>query len=294
MATLRDIKRRIVGVKNTQQITKAMKMVAAAKLRRAQDNIISARPYSRMIRQVLNNLLSAEKNIDSPLLANRIPEKVAIVILTSDRGLCGSFNMNIIREAEDLIKNEYENQLAENNISLYCFGKKGYEYFSKRDYRIEGNYSGIFNDLKFESATKFMNSMITKFVNLELDRVIIVYNKFKSVIQHDKTIEQVLPIVADQTDSEDHLFQTEYIYEPDKVSILKSLLPKFLNSALWNALLESYAAELGARMTAMDMATENAKELIRTLNITYNKERQAAITTEILEIVSGAEALKNG
>ncbi|NLT50211.1 MAG: ATP synthase F1 subunit gamma [Ignavibacteria bacterium] len=294
MATLRDIKRRIVGVKNTQQITKAMKMVAAAKLRRAQDNIVSARPYSRMIRKILNNLLAVSKIAENPLTEKRNAEKIAVIIITSDRGLCGSFNMNIIREAEDMIKQEYKAQIETGNVVLYCFGKKGYEYFSKRDFKIEGNYSGVFSELKFEVASKFVNSMIHKFSKKEIDKAVIVYNKFKSVIQHDKTIEQLLPIeAADETKIENNA-EVDYIYEPDKISIINSLLPKYLNSIMWQALIESYAAELGARMTAMDMATENAKELIRTLNITYNKERQASITKEILEIVSGADALKNG
>jgi F-type H+-transporting ATPase subunit gamma len=247
-----------------------------------------------MIQHLLNNLLSAEKNIDSPLLEKRPPEKVAVIIITSDRGLCGSFNVNIIREAEEMMKNEYNEQLMKNNISLYCFGKKGYEYFAKRDYLIEENHSGVFSNLKFEVASKFMNLMISKFINKEVDKVVLVYNKFRSVVQHDNTIEQILPIEAEAEQPEDEKSsQIEYIYEPDKVSILKVLLPKYLNSSIWKALLESYAAELGARMTAMDMATENAKDMIRTLNIKYNKERQAAITKEILEIVSGAEALKS-
>lgn len=293
MATLRDIKRRIVGVKNTQQITKAMKMVAAARLRRAQENIISARPYSRKIAEVLSNLLSIEKNLNNPLFENREVKKTAIVIITSDRGLCGAFNMNVIREAEQTIKNNYSEMNEAGNVLLYCVGKKGVDYFSKRNYKMEGSYPGIFSHLDFSFAAKLIAELKEKFLNKEIDEVLVIYNAFKSVVQQELKVSKLLPVQPIEKRTEESSRQTEFLYEPDKAAIINSLVPRHLNAQMWTALLDSYASELGARMTAMDMATENAKELIRTLQITYNKERQASITTEILEIVSGANALKN-
>lgn len=291
MATLRDIKRRIVGVKNTQQITKAMKMVAAARLRRAQENILNARPYSKKISEVLQSLLIIEKSFNNLLFTEREVKKVAVVVVTSDRGLCGSFNMNIIRTAEELIKNQLADFYTQNNIILYCVGKKGNDHFTKRDYKVVGSYPGIFSHLKFEFASNLMKELTTKYVAGEIDKVFVIYNEFRSVIQQKTTVEQLLPIKPFDSSSSE-LIGVDYIYEPNKTKIIETLLPKHLNAQMWRFLLESYAAELGARMTAMDMATENAKELIRTLQLTYNKERQASITKEILEIVSGANALK--
>lgn len=293
MATLRDIKRRIVGVKNTQQITKAMKMVAAARLRRAQENIISARPYSRKIAEVLSNLLSIEKNLDNPLFEKREVKKIAVIVITSDRGLCGAFNMNVIREAELTIKNNYAELNEAGNVLLYCVGKKGVDYFSKRNYKMEGSYSGIFSHLDFSFAAKLIADLKEKFLNHDIDEVLIVYNAFKSVVQQELKVTKLLPVQPIESRSEGSSNQKEFLYEPDKAAIINSLVPRHLNAQMWTALLDSYASELGARMTAMDMATENAKDLIRTLQIKYNKERQAAITTEILEIVSGANALKS-
>ena len=291
MATLRDIKRRIVGVKNTQQITKAMKMVAAARLRRAQENILNARPYSKKISEVLQHLLSIEKSFNNSLFTERDVKKIAIVVVTSDRGLCGSFNMNVIRTAEEMVKGDLSGYLTSSSLQMYCVGKKGNDYFTKKDYPVVGSHPGIFSHLKFEFASGLIKELATKYVNGEIDKVLVVYNEFKSVIQQKTTVEQLFPIKQFES-QEPETKQIDYIYEPDKVKIIETLLPKHLNAQMWRVLLDSYAAELGARMTAMDMATENAKELIRSLNLTYNSKRQAAITTEILEIVSGANALK--
>lgn len=291
MATLRDIKRRIVGVKSTQQITKAMKMVAAARLRRAQENILNARPYSRKIAQMLQHLLNVEKDFANPLFTEREVKKILMIVVTSDRGLCGSFNMNVIRTAEELIKNDYNSFYANNNLQLICIGKKGNDYFTKKEFPVAGSYPGIFSHLKFEFASSLIKEISSKYINGEIDKVIVVFNEFKSVIQQHTLVEQLIPIKPFEQSVESHL-QVDYIYEPDKTKIIETLLPKHLNAQMWRVLLDSYAAELGARMTAMDMATENAKELIRSLNLTYNKERQASITKEILEIVSGANALK--
>lgn len=296
MATLRDIKRRIIGVKSTQQITKAMKMVAAAKLRRAQENIINARPYSKNISEVLNNLLELGNLTNNPLLTGREVKNVAVVVVTSDRGLCGSFNMNIIREATNLIHGEYENYYNSGNLFVYCIGKKGCDHFSRRNYKLSGKLPGAFSNLKFQIASNFVSELRHRYLNNEIDRVVIVYNEFKSVMQQNIVVEQFLPVphVPDEANTRENrrLSRVDFIYEPDEATITNSLLPRHLNSQMWKVLLESYAAELGARMTAMDMATENAKELIRSLQLTYNKARQAAITKEILEIVSGANALK--
>jgi F-type H+-transporting ATPase subunit gamma len=290
MATLRDIKARIVGVKNTQQITKAMKMVAAARLRRAQENIINARPYSRKIHEVLNNLLKIEKDYQHPFLEVRPVNNVSIVVVTSDRGLCGGFNSNIIKAAEDEItKNFSEVQ----NCYLHCVGKKGYDYFSKREFKLGESFPGAFSNLEFEFASSLAKMLASRFLSGEVDRIVLIYNEFKSVVQQVVTVKQLFPLEAVPSDDDSAGNISDFIYEPDKASIISSLLPRVINSRIWTVLLESYAAELGARMTAMDLATENAKEMIRSLQITYNKERQASITSEILEIVSGANALKN-
>ncbi len=292
MATLRDIKRRIIGVRNTQQITKAMKMVAAARLRRAQDNILNARPYSRRLSEVLSHLINIEKNIHNPFLQERDINNLAIVVFTSDRGLCGSFNINIIRTTEELIHRDFEELYNSGKIYLYCVGKKGFEYFSRRNYKISESYLGIFSHLKFEFASGIVKELTHKYLKGEIDKVLLIYNEFRSIIQQKTVIEQFLPIKSFVKEEFDEKKITEFIYEPDKSSIIDFLLPKHLNAQMWKTLLESYAAELGARMTAMDMATENAKELIRMLQLTYNKVRQATITKEIIEIVTGANALK--
>lgn len=292
MATLRDIKRRIKGVKNTQQITKAMKMVAAARLRRAQENIINARPYSRKIAEVLGHLIKLEGNSGNIFFADREVKRIALVVVTSDRGLCGSFNMNVLRSSEELLNGELKVFNDAGNVDLYCVGKKGNDHFTKRNYKVVGSFAGIFSKLKFEFAVKMVSELSGRFVNGEIDKVIVVYNEFRSVMQQKTTVEQFLPIEKIISDENTDSALADFIFEPDKQNIINTLLPRHLKAMLWKVLLESFAAELGARMTAMDMATENAKELIRSLTITYNKERQATITKEILEIVSGANALK--
>ncbi|MEW6508031.1 MAG: ATP synthase F1 subunit gamma [Bacteroidota bacterium] len=291
MATLRDIKRRIKGVKNTQQITKAMKMVAAARLRRAQENIINSRPYSRKISEVLNHLLKIEKNINNPLITERKIENIALIVITSDRGLCGSFNINAIRFAEEYINNELNEFNRKGKLELYCLGKKGNDHFTRRHYNVTGSYPGIFSHLKFDFASGLVRELTHKYLSGKIDKVLVVFNEFKSVIQQKTVVEQHLPIKPFEETAADKIY-SDYIYEPDKSGIINTMLPKHLNAQMWRYLLESFAAELGARMTAMDMATENAKEMIRTLNLTYNKERQASITREIIEIVSGANALR--
>ena len=291
MATLRDIKRRIGGVKNTQKITKAMKMVAAARLNRAQENIINARPYSRKLTEVLSQLLAVEKNYEHPLLKDKGDEKVAIIPVTSDRGLCGAFNMNIITSVEKLISDEYSDQINNNNLSLYCIGKKARDYFVNHEFNVAQGFTGIFSDLKFDFVSQLNKELTSSFLNGDLDKIIVVYNRFKSVAQQEVIQLELYPIKPEVAeDSEQKAI--DYIFEPDKASIINTLLPRYLNAQMWTILLNSYAAELGARMTAMEMASENAEEMIQSLQLTYNKRRQASITNEILEIVSGANALK--
>jgi len=293
MATLRDIKQRINGVKGTQKITRAMKMVAASRLRRAQENMMRSRPYSRKIAEVLSDLMLITKDLHLPHFEQRENiEKVAIVVITADRGLCGSFNVNIIKAVEHEIENTYSEQKEKGNLSLFLIGKKGVDYFAKRGINITGSYPGIFSNLKFDFAVRFMTDITNRYINGEFDKVILISNEFKSVIQQNLVIRQILPILPLESSSEESKENTDYIYEPDKETIIRTLIPRYLNVQLWRALLESYAAELGARMTAMDQATENAGEMIRELQITYNKARQASITKEIIEIVSGANALK--
>lgn len=291
MATLRDIKRRIKGVKNTQQITKAMKMVAAAKLRRAQENAVNSRPYARKIQEMLTNLVTEEDLIQNPLIApHEKISKVAIVILTADRGLCGAFNSNIIREATRYINEDVKD--AGQEYSLFCIGKKGADFFSKRDYPVEKIYPDVFSSLNYTSAQKISEELIAGYLDGSFDKVIVIFNEFKSMIQQKIVIDQFLPIPL-QSDSDEKSFtEINFIYEPDQKSIFNYLVPKHLKGQMWRILLESTAAEFASRMTAMDNATTNATEMIRTLNLTYNRERQAAITKEILEIVSGANALR--
>jgi len=290
MATLRDIKNRIKGVQNTQQITKAMKMVAAAKLRRAQENIINARPYARKIAEILSHLVTEEDMVYNPYILQREVKNVAIVIVTADRGLCGAFNTNIIRETARIFDEEYGGSSVVPHI--YCVGKKGFEFFSKRDYDVVGKKTGLFSTLSYDDTLSITKELIEAYLNGTYDKIIVVYNEFKSIIQQKIVKEQFLPIPIQKDSDDEKKNQPNYIFEPDQKGIFNYLLPKHLKAQMWRILLESNAAELGAKMTAMDNATTNAKELIRTLQIKYNKERQAAITKEILEIVSGANALK--
>jgi len=289
MATLRDIKNRIVGVKSTQKITKAMKMIATAKLRGAQQRIVGARPYANKIGEMLSRLAADDSLQTNPFFVNRQVKKVCVIVITADRGLCGAFNTNIIREASNYIKEELNN---ETDVSVFTLGKKATEYFSKRNYTLEGKIVGLFSSLEYQSTLQLYNELIPKYLNGEIDKVVMVYNEFVSMIQQRIVNVQLLPIPFNQEEEQDLTYSSNYIFEPDQLSIFQSLIPKHLKVQLWRALLESNAAELSARMTAMDNATTNAQELIRSLNLTYNKERQAAITKEILEIVSGANALK--
>ncbi|MGA7838535.1 MAG: ATP synthase F1 subunit gamma [Ignavibacteriaceae bacterium] len=290
MATLRDIKTRITGVQNTQKITNAMKMVAAAKLRRAQENVVNARPYANKIAKMLSHLVTEEDKNNNPYITPRKVENAAVVIVTADRGLCGAFNTNIIKESVRFINEKLNSE----NIKphLFCIGKKGYDYFNKRNYNVVSKKVGVFSSLSYNSVISITDELIKGYLEERYDKVIIIFNEFKSIISQKIVINQFLPVPIEPETEEESKSTDNYIYEPDQNYIFNFLLPKHLKAQVWRVLLESNAAELGAKMTAMDNATTNAKELIRTLRIKFNKERQAAITKEILEIVSGANALQ--
>ncbi len=285
MATLREIKGRIASVKSTMQITRAMKMVAAAKLNKSQLRLIRTRPYSQKLEQVLGNVARKSKQNKHPMLKKRNPKRVCFVLLTGDKGLCGSFNTNLIRRAQD----EWSASEADQKY-LITIGRKGYEFFKRRSYPIAAHYIDVFNNLEFSNAQKVANVLMNDFKTGKYDRVYFIYNKFCNAVQQELTVEQVLPVVPSSSDEE--TTSAGYVYEPNPEVILDTLIPMSLKFQIWKILLESATSEFGARMTAMETASENAQEMIKELTLFYNKARQAAITTELNEIVSGAEALK--
>jgi F-type H+-transporting ATPase subunit gamma len=286
LATLREIKRRVNSIKSTQQITRAMKMVAAARLRKAQERILATRPYAYRIDEMIGHLVSHIESIDNPLLDVRPLQRLLLVIVTADRGLCGSFNGNIIKKAL------YQIELhKDKEISLLCIGRKGYDFFRKRNYDIDQNYINIFNQLDYHHARLITDFIVEQYVAKNADIIEIVYNEFKSAVQQNIIVEEYLPLSPETF--EEKTFRVDYLYEPDKLSLFNALLPKHLNIQTWRILLESNAAEEGARMTAMENATDNASDLIADLTLHYNKVRQASITKEISEIVGGAEALSS-
>ena len=295
MATLREIRRRIIGIKSTQQITKAMRMVAAARLRRAQEAILNFRPYANTISHLLDNFVANIEDYDNPLLKAREVNKVTVVVVTSDRGLCGSFNTNLLRYAEDYIKTELKVYLDSKNLDIVCIGKKGNDFFTKRNYPVKKGYVNFFANLTYDSALDVIHFLSNEYLIGRTDKVVFIYNEFKSVISQIIKTVQILPIVVEKKNEiKPKRFRPiiEFIYEPSRENILNTLLPKYLEVQMWRVVLESNASEQGARMTAMDNATENAKELLRILSLSYNRARQAAITKELLEIVAGADALK--
>ena len=291
MATLREIRSRISGVKSTQKITKAMKMVAAAKMRRATERIIAARPYAKKLNEMLLHLSEQVDVTKYPQFESREVKSVAIVIVTSDRGLCGAFNSNIIKAAVNHINTPYADMNAEGKVKLICVGKKAADFFGKRSYNVIAKHVAIFNHLDFSYAQTIAGELVKGFIGGEFDKVEIISNEFKNAVQQTLRIGQFLPLVNDgNTKKKSH--GTDYIYEPSSDAIVDVLLPKHLNFQVWRVLLDSNAAEQGARMSAMENATTNARDMIRILQLNYNKARQAAITKELLEIVGGAEALK--
>jgi F-type H+-transporting ATPase subunit gamma len=263
-----------------------MKMVASAKLRRAQEKIVATRPYANKLQSVLGHLIARVEDSRHVLLKNRPIEKILLVIVTADRGLCGAFNANVIRQAQAHIGSS-----SGKEVSLFVVGKKGYEIFSRRNSSIYNHKINFFNFLDFHDAKEIASSLIESFSSGQFDQIEILYNAFKSAVRQDVTLEQFLPLVPDQ-EMEESASKVDYLYEPGKEEILKSMIPKQLNVHIWKVLLESNAAEQGARMTAMESATDNAEDMIAQLTLHYNRARQAAITKEISEIVGGSEALK--
>ncbi|MDP8205633.1 MAG: ATP synthase F1 subunit gamma [Candidatus Electryonea clarkiae] len=293
MPSLKQIKRRISSITNTKQITRAMKMVAAAYLKRAQDNMMKARPYSDHLKIVIRDLAARTDEDAHPLLQVREPKDVGIIVVTSDRGLAGGFNNNICRAAEKIINKEQEKA---RQVQLITVGRRGYDYFRRRGASFIQHHIGLMKDFDFGAAQSIGNSVTSLYdigftEDLGLDRVYIVYNEFKNVVQQNIITEQLFPIIPELADS-DEKYRTDFIYEPDEKAVLDHVLPLYVNITIWRILLESFAAEHAARMTAMDNATKNAGDLIDRLTLQYNKARQASITKEILEVVSGAEALK--
>jgi len=294
MPNLKEVRIRIASVKSTQQITSAMKMVAASKLRRAQNAILQMRPYAGKLKEILQNLsASLDAGDDSGVFSGqRTPNKVLLIIVSSNRGLCGAFNANVIKSANKLIAERYTEQSRSGNLSLITIGKKVSEFYAKRDYDVIESLDEIFDKLSFENVSPVAERLMKYFEGKKFDRIEIIYNQFKNAATQILTNEQFLPVEPVEMEEGVEPAKADYIFEPNKQDIVRDLIPKSLKIQFYKALLDSFAAEHGARMTAMHQATDNAQELLKDLNLSYNKARQAAITNEILEIVSGAEALK--
>jgi F-type H+-transporting ATPase subunit gamma len=288
---LKEVRNRIKSIQSGQQITKAMKMVSAAKLRRAQDAILLMRPYAVKLQEMLQNIVSnSEGNIDTPLAAQRPGDKVLVVVITSDRGLCGAFNSNLIKTAKRVIREKYAEQFEKGNVEILPIGKKGYEHFLQNGYKVNDKFWNIFTSLTFEHVKEAAAVALAGFVNGTYDAVEIVYSEFRNAATQVFVTEQFLPIAKVENEDKNNL-KADFIFEPEKDILIAELMPKILNTQFFKAILDSHASEHGARMTAMDKATENASEMLRSLKISYNRARQAAITTELTEIVSGAAAL---
>ena len=282
MANLKDIRDRIKSVKSIQKVTRAMKLVAAAKMRKAQERMEQVRPYANRLSEVITSLLPDVDRSFLPLLDVREVKREALVVVTSDRGLAGAFNANIIRRAEEELA-----EAGRGNVDLICIGRKGRDHFRVRGYEIIRDFTDFWSDLSFEHAMDFGSEIVSHFTGGEVDRVCVVYNWFKNVAAQEIRVEDLLPL----TYKGDSIKAVDRLYEPSKEEIVHSLIPRHLNVQMWKYLLESFASEQAARMVAMDNAMENAQELIKDLTLDFNKARQAAITKEILEIVGGAEAL---
>lgn len=295
MANLKEVRIRIASVKSTQQITSAMKMVAASKLRKAQSAIIRMRPYAAKLQEFLQNLsVSLDAGDSSSVYAvQRKPEKVLLIVISSNRGLCGAFNANVMKLANNLMADKYAAQHQKGNVSLITIGKKVSEFYRKRNYKVIESHDDVFNHLTFENASLIADNVMAQFAAKNFDRIEIIYNQFKNAATQTLVAEQFLPVLPPaKDDKKKKTAKVDYIFEPSKEEIVLDLIPKSLKVQFYKSLLDSNASEQGARMTAMHQATENAKELLKDLNLAYNKARQASITGEILEIVGGAEALK--
>ena len=283
MPALIDIRRRIRSVKSTQKVTRAMKMVSAAKLRRAQEAIFAARPFARKMMEVLNRMASRADPHAHPLLEERGEGKVLAVVITADKGLCGAFNANIIRTVSRFLA-----ERPEVDVSFSFVGRKGRDFFRRRQVKIRSEHVGVYQALRFDTAREIAADLIEAFTSGDVDRVFLVHNEFKSVIQQPLVVDRLLPVERHEIRPEDEESELDYLYEPAPAAIFDDILPRHVEMQVWRALLESVAAEHGARMTAMDAATNNATDLIDRLTLHMNKVRQAAITKEIIEVVSGA------
>lgn len=284
---LKEVRLRIQSVTSTQQITKAMKMVSAAKLRRAQDAILQMRPYTQKMQEMLSNIVSSlNDNMVLELADERPVEKVLIIAITSDRGTCGAYNTNVIKTAKQLIADKY----AKQDVTMLPIGKKGFEYFQKYGYKVVPDFWATFADLSFENVKKAAIYAQESFLNKTYDKVELVYSQFKNAATQTFVTEEYLPIP--KVEKAENQKETDFIFEPSKDVLIAELMPRILNTQVYKAILDANASEHGARMTAMDKATENANEILKTLKVSYNRARQAAITTELTEIVSGAAALQ--
>ena len=293
MANLKAIRIRIASFKSTKQITSAMKMVSAAKLRKAQDKIVRLRPYANKLHDLLVNLSFSLSESEIENVYGRVspPEKVLLIVITSNRGLCGAFNTNVINEAIRVITEKYADQLKNGNLKLLPIGKKGFDYFRKTKVSLLPDQNNLFNDLTFDNVNILAEQVMNSFTSREFDRVELIYNQFKNAAVQNLTNEVFLPVQT-IVPGKITTTPTDYIYEPDQEEIIKELIPKSLKIQFYKAILDSFVAEHGARMTAMHKATDNATSMIRDMTLVYNKARQATITNQILEVVSGAEALR--
>lgn len=288
---LKEVRNRIKSVQSTQQITKAMKMVSAAKLRRAQDSILQMRPYAQKLQEMLTNIVSnSEGGAGMSLASERPAEKVLLIVLTSDRGLAGAFNANVIKLTKATIAEKYAEQHKKGNVTIWNIGKKGYEHFVKLNFKTDAAFKDIFLHLTFENVQQASAAAMKAFEEKQFDVVELVYSQFKNAATQRFVVERFLPIP--KVEKKDGATKADFIYDPSKEQLIAELMPKILNTQLYKAVLDSNASEHGARMTAMDKASENANEMLRSLKISYNRARQATITTELTEIVSGAAALQ--
>lgn len=288
---LKEVRNKIKATQNMQQITKAMKMVSAAKLRKAQDAIIQMRPYARKLQEVLSNIVSNnEGDAGMALAVERPVEKVLLIVITSDRGLCGAYNANVIKAARNVINEKYAAQQAKGTLHVWAIGKKGYEFFQKNKFKVSDTYKDLFLNLKFENVQAAAQAAVKAFEAKEYDVIELVYSEFRNAAVQRFAVERFLPIP--KVEKKEGAKQSDFIFEPAKDELIAELMPKILNTQLYKAVLDANASEHGARMTAMDKASENANELLKNYKISYNRARQAAITTELTEIVSGAAALQ--
>ena len=295
MPNLKEVRTRIESISSTQQITSAMKMVAASKLRKAQNSILTLRPYAYKLTEILQDLSTSLDNTDESIYSNECdPNNVLLIVISSNKGLCGAFNSNIIKKTNTLINTKYQSQFKSGKLSLFCFGKKAFEHFTKRNYPVIESNIEIFDDLSFKNTMVFAEKLMQDFAKKKYDKIEIIYNQFKNAAVQRIIVEQFLPIVPpskDESETGKMKISADFIFEPNKTDIVRELIPKSLKIQLYKTLLDSFASEHGARMTAMHQATDNAQEILKDLKLKYNKARQSAITNELIEIVSGAEAL---